>query len=380
MLKIHVGQFKKLLTGQSIFKNGIIPTIEDKFIREIQLKGKFFYAIQNSPELSSTQANLINELLIQIEINNSAYAFVSKKSYLDFFTNHIGNYNFVRFDIKNFFHSIDVIKLEKMLSAYFENDYIDNEKQQLIIKSFMNLITYKVPLSSKNIAKRGNTILPIGFTTSPIISNIYMRDFDIKIQEHCVRHNINYSRYADDMLFSSGKSSEYVFSDSFMKEVSILLGLKSLQLNTKKTVKRKHTISLNGYTISNNHISQTLEKPAFEFRLSNKKLSILKKFICLSKKDGVTSRLIMEKLFSFNIKRQKFRYHPKKEFIESYCNTLLTNKITGYRSYLISIIKYALKNNVSSDCALENYNKILKELELYLDKNPAPDHSKSDKT
>jgi len=380
MLKINAPQFKKLLIGQSVFKNNIIPVIEDKFIREIPVKGRFFYSLQNSPELPSIHSNIINDILNKIEINNSACAYVSKKSYLDFFTSHIGNFNFVRFDIRNFFHSIDAVKLKEMLSNYFEDDYIDIERKQLIIDSFMNLVTYKLPPSSKNKAQRGDVILPIGFATSPIISNIYMRDFDIKIQEYCIRLNINYSRYADDMLFSSGSGSEFIFSDSFMKEVAILLGLKGLHLNTKKTVKRKHTISLNGYTISNNNALGMKNTPAFEFRISNKKLYILKKFIHLSMMENINSRKIMEKLFSFNLKNQKFLYPPKDKFIESYCHTLLVNKIIGYRSYLISIIKYSTKNNVCNDSMIEKYTKLLNALDAYLDKNPCPVHSKVDKS
>lgn len=376
MLKINAAQFKKLLVSQSVYKKNIIPEIEDKFVQEILVKGRYFYAIKNSPEITTAQCALIEKILSQIEINNSAFAFVPKRSYLDFFTIHIGNYNFVRFDIKKFFHSIDLKKLEKMFSVYFENEFIDADKEQLIIKSFMNLITYKIPLASKNISEKGNTILPIGFPTSPIISNIYMRDFDIKIQEFCARHNIQYSRYADDMLFSSQKDNDFVFSETFMKEVAILLSLKGLHLNTKKTIKRKHTISLNGYTLSNSNPTNKESSSYFEFRISNKKIATLKKFIFLTKNANISSKEIMEKVFSFSIQKQKFRYPPKQKFIESYCNTLLVNKIIGYRSYIIAILKHSEKHQACNDSTLEKYKLLLRELDFYLDKNPPKDFSK----
>ena len=48
---------------------------------------------------------------------------------------------------------------------------------------------------------RGNNILPIGFPSSPVISNIIFRKIDILIQKYCENKKIIYTRYADDMLF-----------------------------------------------------------------------------------------------------------------------------------------------------------------------------------
>lgn len=44
--------------------------------------------------------------------------------------------------------------------------------------------------------------LPQGAPTSPMISNIIMRDFDNEIGSWCKEHRISYTRYCDDMTFS----------------------------------------------------------------------------------------------------------------------------------------------------------------------------------
>lgn len=375
MIKLNSSTFKSIVANESLYINNTVPLIDSKLITEIKVKDKFFYSLQNDSSLYLAQQNLIDKILSKIEINNSSCAFVSKKSYLDFFQPHIGNYNFVRLDIKRFFHSIDIEKLAHMLNYYFEPEHIDGNKKQLLINSFMSLITYTVPSSSENLADRGRVILPIGFKTSPILSNIYMRDFDINIQDYCVKHDIIYTRYADDMLFSSPQESEFIFSDTFTKEASILLSLKNLNINPNKTVKKRHTISLNGYTISHVHLVEGKVVPSPEFRLSNKKTILLKKFLHLIINPKITKREIMEKLFNFDIKKQKFHFKPKRKFIESYCNTLLTNKITGYRSYLISFIKYDSKFNTTSPATIEKYQLILNGLNDFLEKNPSPDFS-----
>jgi len=380
MLRIDATTLKKMIISENLLIEGIIPPIESKFVTEFRVKNKFYYSVQNNPELLLAQNKIISDILSKVELNNSAFAFIKNKSYLDFFEPHMGNYNFVRIDIQNFFHSIHTPQLKEILSHYFKDEFIDPNKKQKIISSFMNLITFNIPLSSKNQNSKNNNILPIGFTTSPIISNIYMRDFDIKMQDFCIRHNITYSRYADDMLFSSTEQSSFVLSDAFMKEVSILLNLKKLKINTSKTIKKKHTISLNGYTISSSLIVDGKVISPAEFRISNKKTAIIRKFILLSKKEKITSRYIMEKLFHFDKNKVHFLFPPKDKFIESYCNTLLVNKIKGYRSYIISLIKNAKKYNNTNENTIKKYQEIILELNIYLDKNPLKNFSENKKT
>lgn len=376
MLKIDSNILKKIIVSDNLFNGGVVTPIESKFIAEFKIKNKFYYCLINNPELQQTQSKIIEEILSKIELNNSAYAFISGRSYLDFFEPHVGNYNFLRIDIKNFFHSIDVEQLKNMLSHYFKDEFIDTNKKQKLITTLINIVTLKIPSSSKNQEYRGRTILPIGFMTSPVLSNIYMRDFDIKIQDFCTRHDITYSRYADDMLFSSSRESEFIFSETFIKEASILLSLKKLQIKNSKTIKKRHTISLNGYTISNSKFVDGKTITAPEFRISNKKTIILKKFLLLSKKENITAREIMESLFSFKKENYKFLYKPNRIFLESYCRTLLINKITGYRSYLISIIKHGQKYNTIHESTVKKYQSLLLEINNYLEKNPSIDYSK----
>lgn len=50
-----------------------------------------------------------------------------------------------------------------------------------------------------------NDALPIGFPTSPLISNICLTRFDDDFEEYCLSHSLIYTRYADDIVVS-GKS------------------------------------------------------------------------------------------------------------------------------------------------------------------------------
>lgn len=48
-----------------------------------------------------------------------------------------------------------------------------------------------------------NGKLPQGGVTSPYISNLIFKSIDKKLSKYCLYKNINYSRYADDLTFSS---------------------------------------------------------------------------------------------------------------------------------------------------------------------------------
>ena len=51
------------------------------------------------------------------------------------------------------------------------------------------------------------------------------------------------------MLFSTQRNFDYIHSENFLNEMRILLSQMNFKLNTEKTLKAKHTLSLNGYTI-----------------------------------------------------------------------------------------------------------------------------------
>lgn len=63
-----------------------------------------------------------------------------------------------------------------------------------------------------------------GFPASPTISNIYLKELDLVLQEFCESHNISYSRYADDLAFSGEgeKIPKRLYDELFKIAVCIL--------------------------------------------------------------------------------------------------------------------------------------------------------------
>ncbi len=363
---IHKYFFNKIIVNDNV------STISIKDIREFSIGKNFFYEIKNDNIISLHKK--LNEIFSEnIELNNASVAFRKKLSYLHLFEPHRKNYFFLRLDIRSFFHSIQIEDLREIFKSYIsENEYIDKEKKQSLLDAFLNIVTYKIPNNSKNTKFRDKIVLPMGFKTSPIISNILFRQLDIQIQKLCSLRNIEYTRYADDMLFSSTIKSSYVHSNDFTKEIRIIIAQMKFKLNEHKTVKSKHTLSLNGYIIQyekkesikilfrKRYLSKTKKKIINEIRLSNKKTNIIKKMIHLIDKEKESADFILEKLFKYQI---IWESKPNEDTYEKYNYEQLLHKILGYRSYLLSIVVFNKKYHCTQNDTINKYLKIVKDLE-----------------
>ncbi|NIG34858.1 reverse transcriptase [Pantoea sp. ICBG 828] len=350
MMKNNISDdfFKKaILKGNEDLLNDFSPAV-----REFKVGCDNFFEISKDSEHKRINDRITKFVLAKSPINSSACGFVQGKSYYDFLRPHIQGYYFLRLDIKNFFHSISALEVKSLLAQHFNNEKGGNKYSALDI-AYM-AVTHKVSDTYLDKDFRGKEVLPIGFSSSPVISNIIFRKVDILIQKLCEDKGIIYSRYADDMFFSSG-NSKYLHSEQFEKDISIFVSTLSLKLKKSKRKATENTISLNGYVVQNRKRKKDFfhvykEKPVGNIRLSDKKLKPLKKISALLKKQK-SPIYIMENVFHLNPRKFALRYGNKFYFYSKYADDQLQNKLKGYRSYLVSLIKYNDKYRcVNIDC------------------------------
>lgn len=77
-----------------------------------------------------------------------------------------------------------------------------------------------------------NDKLPVGAPTSAHIANACFSPVDKRIRTYCRTHDVNYSRYMDDLTFSSDDKFSLNMAEKFVKNVLEVFGYK---LNEKKT-------------------------------------------------------------------------------------------------------------------------------------------------
>jgi RNA-directed DNA polymerase len=310
-------------------------------VTEHKVGNDFFFVIDEKTPHKNINTRITNLVLSQLPLNSCACGFIKGKSYYDFLSPHITGYYFLRLDIKHFFHSIDEKNVSDLITSLFEKE--KNKFKNSPYDLALSAVTHLVSKTSECETVRDRRILPIGFPSSPAISNVIFRPIDILIHKFCDDKRITYTRYANDMLFSS-PDNKFIHSEQFEKEISILISILKLRLNKKKRIACENTISLNGYVIQNTKYKKPLffnvkkESPIGNVRLSNKKLAILKKLVHLLRKN-TDAVIIMDNVFNVKFKTHKFKYQRSIRFFQQYAEDQLQNKIKGYRSFLLSIIE-----------------------------------------
>jgi RNA-directed DNA polymerase len=114
-------------------------------------------------------------------------AYRKGRSTLDNAQRHVGSSYLLRLDFFNFFESITSLDLRAYIAerAHLFRDWLADD-----IEFFCRIVCR-------------NEVLTIGAPTSPALSNVICFDLDQAIQNYCQVRDIAYSRYADDLFFST---------------------------------------------------------------------------------------------------------------------------------------------------------------------------------
>jgi hypothetical protein len=132
---------------------------------------------------------------------NCVYSYIRCRGTLDCVSQHKSNTFFLKLDIHHFFESIRRIAcVSEIYSSYFHDVSFDDFHYALQFSRFLGISRVEVNDLLAPCFYRG--ALPMGFVTSPIISNLFMAQFDFDISNDVDGHFV-FTRYADDMLFSS---------------------------------------------------------------------------------------------------------------------------------------------------------------------------------
>lgn len=172
--------------------------------------------------LKAIQKRINDKLLVEEEISKYATAYRKGGSTLTNAAPHVGKEIVLKMDIRHFFdHLIYPIVKEKAFPR---------EKYSEPIRILLSMLCVYMEA------------LPQGAPTSPMISNIIMKDFDNIVGSWCEKRGISYTRYCDDMTFSGEFEVGPVIT--LVKSELRKLGL---NINSKKTVVvgkgQKHSVT-----------------------------------------------------------------------------------------------------------------------------------------
>lgn len=155
----------------------------------------------------------------------SATGFVLGKSIATGAQMHIGKNYVYNIDLKDFFHSFERKRVKWMFTQAPFNLSGEREPLAFLLAS---LCTHPIEIEGQT-----RIILPQGAPTSPTLTNILCYALDKKLSGLAKRFGATYSRYADDITFSSNKS---IFKkEVFLSELQRIITSQGLTINEKKT-------------------------------------------------------------------------------------------------------------------------------------------------
>jgi len=180
-------------------------------------KGGVRVISQPSGKLKTVQYWLIHNIFSNLPVHRSAVAYTHGVSILDNAERHKNNQYFLKIDFKDFFPSISSKDIHAIIEDWSKTNSLDwkynNEAKKLVELTCFD----------------ANKKLPIGYPSSPVISNVVMYDFDKEVEklidDKSKYGEVIYTRYADDIVLSTNKKD-------VCKE--LLLLLKKLIRQTKK--------------------------------------------------------------------------------------------------------------------------------------------------
>ena len=184
----------------------------------------------------------VNILLKAIyQPSDYAMGFVEGRSIVDNAMRHIGQNYVFNTDLENFFPSIEQPRVWKRLQLkpfYFK-------------QPIANILAGLCCIKEKNEDGTFRYILPQGAPTSPLITNAICDNLDRRLNGLARRFGLHYSRYADDITFSSMRNE--FKKDEFRVELKRIIEGQNFKMNEAKTrlQKRGERQEVTGLVVSN---------------------------------------------------------------------------------------------------------------------------------
>lgn len=181
-------------------------------------------------------------LLQPLPVHSAAMAYRFGLSIKDNAQKHQKNSYLLKMDLNSFFNSIDPHIFWQEWSSFFEPP--DASEKELIER-----LLFWAP--SKKL--HGSLMLSVGAPSSPCVSNFVMHRFDTKLDLLCRDKKIVYTRYADDLTFSTQSQGVLVEMPELIANLLVECFGAALTINRRKTVfsSKAHNRHVTGITLTN---------------------------------------------------------------------------------------------------------------------------------
>ncbi|ATC87718.1 retron St85 family RNA-directed DNA polymerase [Pseudoalteromonas arctica] len=195
-----------------------------------------------SKELKIYQRALLSSLEYLLDSHDSAYAYKKDRNIKANAKRHVRKKYLLKMDFNDFFNSITP---DMLFTQFVKEEVIFSEAEKRLLK---NLLFW-----NKTKSFDGKMVLSVGAPSSPSVSNFIMKEFDEFVYRYSKEKSIIYTRYADDLTFSTNKKDTLFDMPNFIKKVLGEVFEHKLTINESKTIytSMAHNRHVTGVTLTN---------------------------------------------------------------------------------------------------------------------------------
>ncbi|MXU65917.1 reverse transcriptase family protein [Oceanomicrobium pacificus] len=234
------------------------------------------------PLLSKTQCWIAAQILNNCKPHSSSTAYAPGSSLVNAVKEHCGARWLLKVDVKNFFESINELMVFETFSSLGYPRPLCFQMARICTRVFGT--------AQFEVSKARLGVLPQGAPSSPMLANLAVNELDEAISEIAIRRGWIYTRYADDLAFSTKRESsrheakELIFS--IVDEIrsfglspnnrkttisppgarKVLLGLNVDTSRPRLTRRFKNNLETHVYAITNPSIGIKKHSEARQFR------------------------------------------------------------------------------------------------------------------
>ncbi|WP_151748879.1 reverse transcriptase family protein [Acinetobacter lactucae] len=200
-------------------------------------------------KLLKVQTFINEEILQNIITSKSSYAFSKGKGIKSCAQAHCGARWIFKFDLENFFYSINEAQVYTIFNSLGYTSLLSFELARICT-------TTRLPVELSKLLKRGTFdpfnsinsytiynkncflgVLPQGAPTSPMLSNLVAKSLDTVLKELASTYGLTYTRYADDLTFSTSMDLPKNLSiGELQRQIIQQIRKQGFKENSKKTV------------------------------------------------------------------------------------------------------------------------------------------------
>lgn len=187
-------------------------------------------------QLREIQRRILHEVLDQLPVHDAAHGFRPGRSVIGYVEPHAGRRVVIHLDLRDFFARVGA---GRVWSVFRWAGYPD-----AVAHVLTGLCTNVSPTAVRSDVRRtgalrlaaacGTVHLPAGAPTSPALANLCAYALDRRLAGLARRVSMRYTRYADDLAFSGGRSLLWG-TDALIDRIAAIAAAEGFPVNSQKT-------------------------------------------------------------------------------------------------------------------------------------------------